>query len=242
LYTGGLSHASEIVVERALSGEGGYACFCNVHVLVTARHEATLSNALADAWLRFPDGEPVAWMQRRLGNPEARRIGGPDLMPLVMRAGRADDLRHFLLGSTQEVLSALETALGRLVPDVNIVGHLAPPSFSTDHIADMGWLEHIAPTRPNIVWCALGAPKQELWMRFHAQALAPALVLGVGAAFDFLSGSKSRAPRLFREHGLEWLHRLGTEPRRLGGRYVRTNTEFMALAAHELMVGRGRRR
>jgi N-acetylglucosaminyldiphosphoundecaprenol N-acetyl-beta-D-mannosaminyltransferase len=90
-----------------------------------------------------------------------------------------------------------------------------------------------------VIWCAFGAPRQELWMAAHAKELAPAVLVGVGAAFDFLSGEKARAPIWMQRSGLEWLHRLLHEPRRLAGRYVQTNTEFALRAVLEVTRGRG---
>ncbi len=99
--------------------------------------------------------------------------------------------------------------------------------------------EAIKSAKPQVVWCGLGVPKQELWMRRHAPSLAPALVVGVGAAFDFIAGNKHRAPKAMQRLGLEWLYRLAAEPRRLSGRYLRTNSEFLALLGWELLQHRG---
>jgi N-acetylglucosaminyldiphosphoundecaprenol N-acetyl-beta-D-mannosaminyltransferase len=93
----------------------------------------------------------------------------------------------------------------------------------------------ICETEPHVVWCAFGAPKQELWMHRNASALTPALVLGVGAAFDFHAGTKKRAPVWMQRAGLEWLHRLCSEPRRLAGRYLITNSEFLLRASAQLV-------
>lgn len=226
-----LDAATHAVVERAAEGGGGYVCFCNVHVLTSALHDPLLHSALAGAWMRFPDGAPVAWLRRRLTPAAAERIGGPDLMPRVVDVGRGRELRHFLLGSTPDVVSRLQLQLQAAYPGANIVGADSPPYGASDFKQT---LATIRAAEAQIVWCALGAPKQELWMQRHADDVGGAVVLGVGAAFDFLAGTKPRAPRWMREHGLEWLHRLGSEPTRLLGRYVRTNSEFLARSAIEL--------
>jgi N-acetylglucosaminyldiphosphoundecaprenol N-acetyl-beta-D-mannosaminyltransferase len=228
-----LEGAARAVLERAGVGAGGYVCHCNVHVVTTALHDDALRRALDDAWKRFPDGAPVAWLQRRSGNVEAARIGGPDLMPLVVDAGRDLGVRHFLLGSTDEVLSRVEQRLLERFPGVAIAGAYSPP-FRETAGGDVQAIAAIRAAGPDIVWCALGAPKQELWMHRHASALPGVLLVGVGAAFDFLAGTKERAPRWMRERGLEWLHRLLGEPARLGRRYARTNTEFLLRCGFEL--------
>ena len=235
LFVGDLGDGADAVVARALSGEGGFACLGNAHVLATARKNPDLLNALAEAWMVFPDGFPVAWMQRRLGQAGAARIAGPDLMPCVVERGQAVGLRHFLWGSTDDVLERLEAELRSQCPQAEIVGRYAAPGFG-EAVAgvDGEALELVQSSRPQIVWCALGAPKQELWMQRNAAALAPAVLVGVGAAFDFIAGTKPRAPLWLQRVGLEWLHRMVSEPRRLGPRYMRTNGAFLLLAAREL--------
>jgi N-acetylglucosaminyldiphosphoundecaprenol N-acetyl-beta-D-mannosaminyltransferase len=234
---GDVRSAAADVVERAAAGDGGYVCLCNVHLLTLSLHDDELRRALGGAWLRLPDGAPVAWLQRRLGNRAASRIGGPDLMPAVLDRGRAVDLGHFLLGSTPEVLASLEAVLRERFPGARIVGTHSPP-FGANAGRDHDALATIAAASPDIVWCALGAPKQELWMHRHASAVPGAVFLGVGAAFDFLANTKARAPKWMRSSGLEWLHRLGSEPARLGWRYLRTNTEFILRSSLELSRGR----
>ena len=232
MFVGNLDEAGSLVVRRAVSGEGGFVCQCNVHLLVEAGRHREVMAALEGAWCVFPDGAPVAWLERRLGYSEARRVPGPDLMLRVLDDGRREGLRHFFLGSTEETLARLRARIASLLPGVAIVGHHAPP------VVDR-WLPEpeitsaINDADAHVIWCALGAPKQELWMLQHAQTI-PSLLIGVGAAFDFHAGVKRRAPELMQHFGLEWLHRLSSEPRRLGPRYLSTNARFAALATAEL--------
>lgn len=230
-FAGNLEEAARAVVERALERRGGYCCCCNVHVLTLALHDTLLRDALRDAWVRFPDGAPIAWLERRCG-AVAERVAGPDLMPAVFALGSELGLRHFLLGSTSDVLERLEDRLARAFPDAQIVGALSPPvRKGVPEVA----LDAISATEPDIVWCALGAPKQELWMHRHSAELASGLMIGVGAAFEFLAGTKQRAPQWLQDHSLEWLHRLVSEPRRLSGRYISTNSEFIVRATIEIL-------
>ena len=120
---------------------------------------------------------------------------------------------------------------------MEIVGTLAPPFADESEWSDEA-IETVRAWQPDIVWLALGAPKQELWMRKHAAAVAPALVIGVGAAFDFHAGTKQRAPRWMRRAGLEWAHRLASEPTRLGGRYLATNSAFLLRVARVMVRDR----
>jgi len=173
-------------------------------------------------------------MERRLGHPEAARTPGPDLLLAVLERGEPLGLRHYLLGSTHETVDRLRARLRRRFPQALVVG-ASSPTIGKDVAPLPDLVEEIRRHTPDIVWCALGAPKQEIWMHLHHEALAPALLVGVGAAFDFTAGTKRRAPAYLQRLGLEWLHRFAAEPRRLGGRYLRTNAEFIFRAGFELL-------
>jgi N-acetylglucosaminyldiphosphoundecaprenol N-acetyl-beta-D-mannosaminyltransferase len=236
-FVGDLEAAAETVLDRARSGAGGYACLGNAHVLVTAQHDEQFKAALADAWVTFPDGAPVAWVQRRRAATGAVRVCGPDLMPFVIERGVPAGVRHFLLGAGEDVLARLRQTLNERFPAVEIVGSYSPSRQEIESDA-ASIVERIRTAEPAIVWCAFGAPRQELWMSRNARALAPAVLVGVGAAFDFLAGAKARAPVWMQRSGLEWLHRLLHEPRRLTARYVKTNSEFALRALAEVVWGR----
>jgi N-acetylglucosaminyldiphosphoundecaprenol N-acetyl-beta-D-mannosaminyltransferase len=236
-FVGTVDSAVRALLVHAADERGGYVCLCNVHVLTAALHDVRLRTALSGAEIRFPDGEPVAWLLRRLGSTRARRIGGPDLFSRVVDEGRGTGTRHFFVGSTEENLGRLSRVLVDRYPGAEVVGRHAPPYARELEVGD-ALIEEIRATRAQVVWVGLGAPKQELWMARAAPRLAGATLVGVGAAFDFLGGTKRRAPAWMQRSGLEWLFRLASEPRRLASRYVRTNSEFMARTAWEL----GRRR
>jgi N-acetylglucosaminyldiphosphoundecaprenol N-acetyl-beta-D-mannosaminyltransferase len=229
-FAGRVNDAVGIILERCASGQGGYCCLCNVHVLMTADRDAEVRNSLRHASFVFPDGEPLAWLLRRRGHGNARRIAGSDLLRGVADAGRKVGLRHFLFGSSEPVLDDLARRLKRDFSDVSIVGTHAPRLGGVSEIGIDG-IDAIRASEADVVWVGLGAPKQELWMYRHAQELQPSVLVGVGAAFDFESGHKSRAPKWMQRSGLEWLHRMGAEPVRLGPRYVKTNARFIARVA-----------
>jgi N-acetylglucosaminyldiphosphoundecaprenol N-acetyl-beta-D-mannosaminyltransferase len=237
-FVGDLDQASERVIERVQGGGGGYVCQANAHVLVTACHEERVRRALDEAWTVHPDGSPVSWLARRLGAKEASRIPGADLMTRLFELGSPIGLKHYLFGSTRDVIDRLERTLADRHPQARIVGAVSPPFGDVSEERALEDVEAIRAAAPDVVWCGLGAPKQELWMRRYAPAIAPAVAVGVGAAFDFHAGTKRRAPDWMQRSGLEWAHRLASEPRRLAGRYVRTNTEFVIRAVLEIASAR----
>jgi N-acetylglucosaminyldiphosphoundecaprenol N-acetyl-beta-D-mannosaminyltransferase len=221
------------VLAWAAAGESRYVCLCNVHSVVTARQDAPFRDVIAKADLAVADGAPVAWMLRRLGAKEQRRVSGPDLMLETCAAAQAQGTAMFLFGSTPETLSALQRSLQRQWPQLKIAGTLSPPyrpllAAEADEI-----VETINASGAGIVWVGLGCPKQEHWMAAH-RGRVKAVMLGVGAAFDFHAGTKARAPGWMRAVGLEWLHRLASEPARLGRRYLTTNSAFLLGALKQL--------
>ncbi|MGZ4482497.1 MAG: WecB/TagA/CpsF family glycosyltransferase [Gaiellales bacterium] len=243
-YAGGLLAAAELVLERARDRTGGYACLSGVHGVTMARRDLEEGRALEETWMNFPDGAPIAWRQRRAGIEFAERVAGPDLMPRVIDLGREAGLRHFLFGSTPEVLGALEARLGSDYPGTLIAGSLSPPFRPLADGEEDEIVAAILAADPHVVWVGLGAPKQDLWMQRTAHRLPGVLCMGVGAAFDFLSGNKVRAPFWMQRIGLEWFHRLASEPRKMGPRYLRANSAFVTMTsidiARQALAGRRR--
>jgi N-acetylglucosaminyldiphosphoundecaprenol N-acetyl-beta-D-mannosaminyltransferase len=236
VYIGTPDTATDVIVRAARDGTGGYVCFCNVHLMVTAQRDEDVMRALTNSSMVFPDGAPIAWLLRHHHHP-ASRVCGPDMMERVLAVScSGDPLRHYLLGSTPEVLDSLVNVLERRYPGLEIAGRMSPGIAGIRDIDQEISVASISATRPDVVWCALGAPKQELWMLRNADELHPALVLGVGAAFDFLAGTLPRAPVWMQHHGLEWAHRAATEPRRLLPRYLSTNSRFLGYVARERLA------
>jgi N-acetylglucosaminyldiphosphoundecaprenol N-acetyl-beta-D-mannosaminyltransferase len=162
-------------------------------------------------------------------------VTGIELVPMVATAGRKYGLRHFFYGGGPSVAEAAGRRLSQLVPGAKIVGALSPP-FGPIGDRELHDLEAaVAETRPDLLWVGLGAPKQELLMARSAGRLQVPVIVGVGAAFDFLAGTKRPAPGWMRHGGLEWLFRLASEPRRLWRRYAIGNTLFAYLLAREAL-------
>ena len=216
--------------------ESRYVCISNVHMVVTARQDADLADAMRQADMATPDGAPIAWMLRRLGFPNQPRISGTELMRAYLgeASQRAEPI--FLLGGTEETLAALKQNLMAEFPSLIIAGAISPPFRPITEAEDEAMVAHINASGARTVWVGLGCPKQEKWMLAH-RGRVQAVMLGVGAAFDFISGTKPRAPAWVQKLGLEWLHRLASEPKRLWKRYLVTNTLFVLGAARQLLFG-----
>jgi N-acetylglucosaminyldiphosphoundecaprenol N-acetyl-beta-D-mannosaminyltransferase len=231
-----LAEATDAVLDLVAERSGGYVSLCNAHVAVNAQHSDAHRRALTGASAVFPDGAPVAFIQRRKGAAYAERVAGPDLMNAVFDRGRRHRIRHFFYGAELSTLLRLEARLKDRWPSAEVVGRIAPPVSQHPPCLDAAAVRELSQAAPDIVWVGLGSPKQDIWMATNSSNLAPAVLIGVGAAFDFLSGRKNRAPLVMQTAGLEWLHRLISEPRRLGMRYLRTNTEFVIRGAVDLAL------
>lgn len=215
--------ARDLVVGTRGALRTGYVCLGTAHGLTEARGDPELRRIYNESWLTTPDGMPLVW----LGPAGAERVYGPDLMLAVCDAGRATGLRHYLFGGVEGVAEQLRERLIARFPGVAIVGTFTPPfrELTKDEFRTLQ--TDVARLRPDVIWVGLGTPKQEKFMARYWRDLDAALLMGVGAAFDFHSGRVRQAPRWMQRSGLEWLFRLCTEPRRLGPRYLKTNPLFV---------------
>lgn len=204
-----------------------YVCTCPVYTLMLCGENPILREAINHADMVTADGMPIVWVQRRWGYPVAERVYGPDIMLKVCEQTAQRDIRHFFLGGMPGVAERLANRLKADFPELKIAGTLAPLIADAGEQPDIHLVETLNQAQPNIIWIGLGSPKQDLWMRLYRPHLNAPLLIGVGAAFDFLSGNKRQAPIWMQRSGLEWLFRLMHEPRRLWRRYVIYNPRFI---------------
>lgn len=217
--------------------ESRYVCISNVHSVVTASHDAAFGRVVHEADMATPDGAPVAWMLRRLGHAGQQRINGPDLMWRYCALAAESGQPMFLYGGAPETLELLQQRLLVRFPGLKIAGAYSPPFRPLTEVEDEAVVDQINASGAGVVWVSLGCPKQELWMAAHRGRIH-AVMVGVGAAFDYHAGTIRRAPLWMQHAGLEWLHRLASEPRRLWRRYLVTNTLFVLGAAKQLILAR----
>jgi N-acetylglucosaminyldiphosphoundecaprenol N-acetyl-beta-D-mannosaminyltransferase len=221
------------ILRWASARQSRMICLCNVHVVVSARHDEALAQALQLADMSTPDGAPVAWLMRKIGWPEQQRISGPDLMWRLIAEAVRLQLPVFLLGSTETTLARLTQRLQQVFPDLQIAGMLSPPFRQLSATEDAQMVEIINNSGARLLFVGLGCPKQEIWMAAQRDRVQ-AVMLGVGAAFDYHAGVLPRAPQSWQRLGLEWLYRLWREPTRLIKRYLVTNSLFLLALPGEL--------
>jgi len=209
---------------KVLSGD--YICVSNVHTIITACEDPKYCRIQNGGVMAIPDGGPLSLVGRKQGYVQMERISGPDYMSEILRISAKKRYIHYFYGSTKETLSKIQRHLKENYPDVKIAGMYSPPFHSMTENEDATVVEEINLLKPDFIWVGLGAPKQEIWMAEH-QGRVNGVMVGVGAAFDYLAGNIKRAPIWMQKLNLEWLYRLWQDPKRLIKRYWRTNIKFI---------------
>ena len=206
---------------------GDYICVSNVHTTVMAHENESYKKIQNEAAMVLPDGKPLSVLERKKGGfQRAEKVSGPDLMPELFKMSEEMGYKHFFYGSTERTLELLKDNLQQKYPKLQIVGMYAPPFRQLTDKEDEEVIQRINEEKPDFLWVGLGAPKQEVWMASHKNKIS-AVMIGVGAGFDFHAGVVKRAPVWMQRSGLEWLYRLFQDPKRLWKRYVVTNSKFI---------------
>ena len=233
-------HATGQVLDWAAAGESRYVCVATVNNLIEGCDDPGYNALMEAADLVTPDGMPLVWGLRLLGVPGASRVYGPDLTPLVCEEAARRGVPVGFYGGQDDVLDDLAAGLTTRYPGLRIAYRWSPPFRPLTAEEEAKVADDLVRSGTRVLFVGLGTPKQERWMADHKGL--PMVMLGVGAAFDFLSGRKRQAPRALQRLGLEWLYRLVHEPRRLWRRYLYRNPRFVALFAAQLLHQRQSRR
>jgi N-acetylglucosaminyldiphosphoundecaprenol N-acetyl-beta-D-mannosaminyltransferase len=212
----------------------GHICLIGVHGIMEAQRDPLLAQVYARAVLMVPDGTPTVWLGRSQGFSQMRRVAGPDLMLEIFGRSEFAGCTHFLYGGKPGVAEDLRDNLLRRFPWVRIVGTHTPPFRDLTLDEEDSLAARIHALKPDMVWVGISTPKQERFMVRFLPLLQSTLMFGVGAAFDFHTGRIQDAPRWVKRAGLQWLHRLIQDPRRLFWRYCRNNSAFLWHIALEL--------
>jgi N-acetylglucosaminyldiphosphoundecaprenol N-acetyl-beta-D-mannosaminyltransferase len=227
--------AAERIIGWAREGRSRYVCVASVNNVIEARGDSSYRRVMNGADLVTPDGMPLVWGLRMQGVPDATRVYGPDLIPVVCAAAVRAGVPVGFYGGHPDVLERMTNLLGARFPGLDVVFRASPPFRPLTAEEQDAAIEEIVASGAGILFVGLGAPKQERWMA-EVHLRVPAVLVGVGAAFDFIAGAKPQAPRVIQNMGLEWMFRLASEPRRLWKRYTVRNPLFLALFARQLVL------
>jgi N-acetylglucosaminyldiphosphoundecaprenol N-acetyl-beta-D-mannosaminyltransferase len=238
IFTGTYSHVKAAIATWIRQKKHAYVCVTGVHGLSESLGDSRVLAAFHKANLVVPDGMPLVWLGRRMGHPETQRIYGPDLMAAICRLAARRQWKIFLFGTTKSTLRLLQKNLREMYPHIHIAGFYAPSQYPFTHKEQRAIVSAINRSGAAIVFVGLGTPKQELWMAEVSQNLSANVLIGVGAAFDFIAGTKQQAPSWMRYSGLEWWYRLYQEPGRLWYRYVRACAIVGPRILFRLLLGR----
>jgi N-acetylglucosaminyldiphosphoundecaprenol N-acetyl-beta-D-mannosaminyltransferase len=225
------------VLKMIGKGRRGMICVANVHMIMEAYDDPVFREMVNGADFVTADGMPLVWVQRFLGDKKAERVYGPQLMENLLEAAVKNSIPVGLLGSKPEILDRLLQRIQAKYPTISVVYVFSPPFQQLVPQEENPIIDRINDSGVRLLFVGLGCPKQEKWMAMNGKKIN-AVVVGVGAAFDFLSGSKAQAPLWMRRSGLEWLFRLLSEPRRLWRRYLYNNPRFVWHVSRQLIRGR----
>jgi len=230
------NHESAIrqIAELVEHGKGGYVCFSTVHMIMESHDNAEYGAKVNAADLIIPDGMPLVWMQKLQGEGQAARVRANDLMILLCAYAEKNDLTVGFYGGKQSVIDAITKRARKDFPKLKIACAFSPPFRPLTDAEDAEITAEINRKNPDILFMGLGCPKQENWMAAHKNRVK-AVMLGVGASFDFFAGNVKESPEWLGKLGLEWLFRLTQEPRRLWRRYLILNPRFVRLATLQLL-------
>jgi N-acetylglucosaminyldiphosphoundecaprenol N-acetyl-beta-D-mannosaminyltransferase len=216
-------------------GERGYVCVTGVHGIMEAQSDERFRDILNRSFLTTPDGMPTVWLGRVVhGFKHMSRVYGPDYMLGLCERSVTRGYRHFLYGGKPGVADELAAELTRRFPGLKIVGTYTPPFRPLTPGEEDDLRGRLKASRAEILWCGLSTPKQERFMAAYSNRLPVKLMVGVGAAFDLLSGNLEEAPDWMKKAGLQWLFRLIKEPKRLWRRYLLNNPRFTWLTFLQL--------
>ncbi len=231
--------AVERIAELVQKQRGGYVCFSTVHMIMESFDDPEYAEKVNAADFVIPDGMPLVWMEKLQGEKQAARVRANDLMTQLCDYAEKNDLSVGFYGGKQEVIDAILERARKDFPNLKITYAFSPPFRPLTAEEDEQITTEINAKKPDVLFMGLGCPKQENWMAAHKDKLK-AVMLGVGASFDFFAGNVKESPEWLGKLGLEWLFRLTQEPKRLWRRYLILNPRFVFQAAKQLATRKGK--
>jgi N-acetylglucosaminyldiphosphoundecaprenol N-acetyl-beta-D-mannosaminyltransferase len=216
-----MCQALETINQWIVKNESNYVCVTPAHGVMECQRNPNLLDIFNSSGLTTPDGMAIVWLLKLNGFRNVSRVYGPDLMRAVCKhSSEKANYRHFLYGGAPGVVQQLSEKLSEQYPNLNIVGTYTPPFRELTKTEDTEIINKINLSDADIVWVGISTPKQEMWMASHLESLNSPVLIGVGAAFDFIAGTKREAPKWIQRFGMQWLFRLIMEPNRLWRRYA----------------------
>jgi len=225
----------QLMLEWASHRLSKVVCVANVHMLMEAHSNPTFASVLANSDMVTPDGMPIVWLMKMMGDREQDRVAGMDILLALCQQSPSRKVSVFFLGSEREILSRMRQKLRRDFPNLQIAGMEPLPFRPLTPQEDEAIVRRINASGAGVVFVSLGCPKQEVWMSQH-QSKIKAVMIGLGGAFPVYAGIHKWAPLWIRNMGFEWLYRLIQEPRRLWKRYCRTIPPFVYLAFRQVLI------
>lgn len=224
-----LQYALNNLINLGATRQKGYIIFRDLHGIIRCQDDPNFLKVHREATLVCPDGMPLVWIGKRRGYKEMGRVYGPDMMRELMNATRDGSASHFLYGGNVGIAEKLKHSLEEQFPGVVILGTYTPPFGPLSAKQEAELKTRVAELKPDFFWVGLGTPKQEFFMNHYLPELDTRVMLGVGAAFDYLSGTVKEPPLWIQRSGFQWLYRICSEPRRLFVRYLKTIPRFIYL-------------
>ncbi|HEV2486815.1 MAG TPA: WecB/TagA/CpsF family glycosyltransferase [Terracidiphilus sp.] len=209
------------------NGDPGYACVTGVHGVMEAQSDPGFLRILNHAAINTPDGMPMVWVGWLQGHQIMDRVYGPDFMAAMCQLSVERGYRNFFYGGKPGVAELLSKSLQSKFPGLQVVGTYTPPFRALNPEEEEELVAQVHRSSPHILWVGLGTPKQERFMAHYFRQLQVPLLVGVGAAFDFHTGRLHESSNWVKRAGLQWMHRLMQDPKRLWRRYLRSNPAFL---------------
>lgn len=226
LTMGSYEDVLQNIITTAQAKTSCYTCVANVHMLVEACWDKSFAKVVNDAYIITPDGKPLTWALKLLHDKEQERVAGMDLLPDLLRISEKVELPVYFLGGTEEMLVKTQQYLQHHYPLLIIKGFYSPPFRTLTNVEKTDLIDNINESGAHLLFVSLGCPKQEKWMA-SMKGLINATMIGIGGALPVMIGLQTRAPKWMQNAGLEWVYRLGQEPKRLFKRYALTNSYFL---------------
>ena len=223
----------DIISSWIVNKSPNYICHVPAHAIMSCYEAPELLDIYNSSGLNVPDGMSIVWIMKMAGYKNVDRVYGPDLLLKMCENGLANGIRHYFYGGSPQALEKMIQNIRNMFPGINIVGYNSPPFRELKDYEQEELNAQIIKSNADIVWVGLGSPKQEAWMKQNIKRINGPVMIGVGAAFDFISGNKPQAPKLIQKIGMEWLFRWFSEPRRLFKRYIINYPRFVGLVLIE---------